>query len=569
MTSSLIRGRPRRGRSHISVRVVHALVGGLVGVVWLVLPGLTISGAIVGGSERPVAGAERPVAGAEGQGEVGETSAADLVMPMVAVVAVLVLAGYGFLRRRRRARGRTTPGGTPVQAAEPAVGELDEQARALLVEADDWVRVGREELGFVEGRVALLADRPDASVGAGDVEPFGRALRDAEGELAVAFRMRWQYERGVPGEAAARRHVLAGIVGRGTEAGRLLDAQAAAFDQVRGLEEGLGGGLGEALAVAEGRFRELTARTGVAGETLRELGLRYAPSATAVVAGHVEQAKDRLVFATTRLNHARQSADLGEPERAAGQLRAAEGAIAQAAVFITGVDRLAAELARAAAMVPAALTGGEVEIAGARESLAGMGTGTLGDEAYVDIPPGELRARVTHADFVLAVVREELISGPYDPLDVLRRIVRGVVPVVTGRTGVLSAAALVCARSAVADADDVVATHRAAVGAEARTRLAEAQRLLAPPAPAPSGRGPREESTELVAADTLAEQARELAEQDIRVHGHPIDGPGTDTDGLAGAILGGILLGGTPDGGPPPSFGGPHTRDRRGATTAA
>ncbi|MFE0253631.1 hypothetical protein [Streptomyces sp. NPDC059010] len=566
MTSSLIRGRPRRGRSHISVRVVHALVGGLVGVVWLVLPCLTISGAIVGG-------ADRPVAGAEGQGEVGETSAADLVLPILAVVAVLVLAGYGFLRRRRRARGRTTPGGTPVQAAEPAVGELDAQARALLVEADDWVRVSREELGFVEGRVALVADRPDASVGAGDVEAFGRALRDAEGELAVAFRMRWQYEGGVPKEAAARRHVLAGIVGRSAEAGRLLDARAAVFDLVRGLEEGLGGGLGEALAVAEGRFRELTGRTGVAGATLRELGGRYAPSASAPVAGHVEQAKDRLVFATTRLNHARQNADLGETERAAGQLRAAEGAIAQAAVFIAGVDRLAAELARAAAMIPAALTGGEVEIAGARESLAGTGTGTgtgtQGEGAYLDIPPGELRARVTHADFVLAVVREELVSGPYDPLDVLRRIVRGVVPVVAGRTGVFPAAALVCARSAVADADDVVATHRAAVGAEARTRLAEARRLLAPPAPAPSGRGPREESAELVAADTLAEQARELAEQDIRVHGHPIDGPGTDTDGLAGAVLGGILLGGTPDGGPPPSFGGPHSRARRGGTTVA
>lgn len=546
------------------MRVVHALVGGLVGVVWLVLPCLTISGAIAGG-------ADRPVAGAVGRGEVGETSAADLVLPMVAVVAVLVLAGYGFLRRRRRARGRTTPGGTPVQAAEPAVGELDEQARALLAEADDWVRVGREELGFVEGRVALVADWPDASVGAGDIEPFGRALRDAEGELAVAFRMRWQYEGGVPAEAAARRHVLAGIVGRGAEAGRLLDAQAAAFDQVRGLEEGLGGGLGEALAVAEGRFRELTGRTGIAGTTLRELGGRYAPSATAAVVGHVEQAKDRLVFATTRLNQARQSADSGETERAAGQLRAAEGAIAQAAVFIAGVDRIAAELARAAEMVPAALTGGEVEIAGARESLAGTGTGTGtgGEEAFEDIPPGELRARVTHADFVLAVVREELISGPYDPLDVLRRIVRGVVPVVAGRTGVFPAAALVCARSAVADADDVVATHRAAVGAEARTRLAEAQRLLASPAPAPSGRGPREESAELVAADILAKQARELAEQDIRLHGHPIDGPDTDTDGLSGAVLGGILLGGTPDGGPPPSFGGPHTRRRRSITTVA
>ncbi|KUL30635.1 hypothetical protein [Streptomyces regalis] len=551
MTSSLIRGRPRRGASHISVRVVHALVGGLVGVAWLVLPGMTMAGA------GPVAGgAERPVAGAVAQGEVGETSAADLVMPMLAVVTVVVLAGYGFLRRRRRVRGRTTPGGAPVQVAEPAGGELDERARAVLVEADDWVRVSREEFGCVEGRVGVAGvRRPDASLKEADIEPFVRVLRDAEAELAVAFRMRWQYEGGVPVEDAARRHVLAGIVGRAEETGRLLDAQAAAFDQVRGLEAGLGGGLGEALAVAEARFRALAGRTGGADAAVRGLAERYAHSAVAAVVGHVEQAKDRLVFATTRLNQARQSADSGENGRAAGHLRSAEGAIAQAAVFIDGIDRLAGELATAAAMVPATLTGAEVEIAGARESRAGLGA------AHADIPPGELRARVTHADFVLAAVREELTTRPYDPLDLLRRIVRAVGPVVAGRAGVLPAAALVCARSAVADADDVIAAHRAAVGSEARTRLAEARRLLTAPA---SGRDPRRELADLLTADTLAQQARDLADQDVRMHGHPMDGPGEDAGGLAGAVLGGVLLGGAPA-----SFGGPRTRDRRGGGPGA
>ncbi|MGN9756471.1 hypothetical protein [Streptomyces sp. SD31] len=542
MTSSLTRGRPRRGTSHISVRVVHALVGGLVGVAWLVLLGMTVRG------DRPVAGsAERPMAGAVAQGEVGETSAADLVLPLLAVIVVVGLAGYGFFRRRRRARGRTTPGGAPVRGAEPDIAELDDRARALLIAADDSVRVSREELRFVEERAEV-----------GDVEPFARALRDAEGELAVAFRMRWQYEDGVAEDDGARRHVLAGIVGRAEEAGRLLDAQAAAFDQVRGLEAGLGGGLGHALVVAEARFRELAGRAGGAGAALVDLGARYAPGATASVAGHAEQAKDRLVFATTRLNQARQRADLGENERAAGHLRAAEGAIAQAAAFIDGIERLTEELATAAAMVPAALTGGEAEIAGARESLAGTGP------AYASVPPGELRARVTHADGVLAVVREDLTSGPYDPLDLLRRIVRGVGPVVAGRAGVLTTAALLCARSAVAGADDVVATHRAAVGSRARTRLAEARRLLAGPASRPGPREPRQELSGLLTADTLAQQARELAEQDIRVYGHPIDAPGADAAGLTGAVLGGILLPTEPNTAPPASFGGPRTRDRRG-----
>ncbi|MFJ7074995.1 hypothetical protein [Streptomyces sp. NPDC098781] len=553
MTSSLIRGRPRRGRSQISARVVHTLVGGLVGVVWLVLPALT-----VGGGGAVAGGAERPVAGAVGQREDEGSSAVDLVLPVAAVGAVGVVAGYGFVRRRRRARSRTTPGGAAVEVAEPPVGELDERARASLVAADDWVRVSGEELGFVAGRF-----------GVGDaerVEPFAGVLRDAEAELAVAFRMRWQFEGGVPEEGAARRHALAGIVGRCAEAGRLLDGRAAAFDQVRGLEEGLGGGLGQGLAVAEGRFRELTGRAAAVGAVLRECGERYAPSATAPVAGHVEQAKDRLVFATTRLNHARQSADLGENARAAAQLRAAEGAIAQAAVFIDGVERLAGDLATAASMVPSALTGGEVEIAGARGDRAAAES-----SEYADVPPGELRARVVHADLVLAGVREELASGrPYDPLDLLRSIVRGVAPVVAGRAWVIPAAALVCARGAVAGADDVVATHRAAVGGEARTRLAEARRLLAPPVPRPPGRSPRTELADLVTADTLGRQARELAEQDIRLYGHPVDSRGADVDGLAGAVLGGVLLTGRPEeDGAAAAFGGPHSRARRGGTPLA
>ncbi|MGC9535699.1 hypothetical protein [Streptomyces sp. UG1] len=611
MTSSLSRVRARPARPQISVRVVQAPVGGLVGVAWLVLPGMTVAAN-------------------------GTSSVVDFVMPVAALVTAVALAGFGFLRRRRRARGRTTPGGAPGPVAEPPLGELDERARAALVDADDWVRVSAEELGFVAERF-----------GAGDVErvePFARALRSARAELAVAFRMRWQYEGGVPREAAARRHALAGIVGRCEEVGRLLDGQAAAFDQVRGLEAGLGDGLGQALVVAEGRFRELTGRAGAAGTTLADLGRRYGTSATAAVTGHAEQAKDRLVFATTRLNHARQSADLGENDRAAARLRAAEGAIAQAATFIDGIERLAGDLARATAMVPAALTGGEVEIAGARESLVKPGSpyadalpGELRARAvradmppadvreepgspypdippgkvrarpvradtppadvreepespypnippgeprarsdradtppadireepgspYADIPPGELRARVVRADIVLAGVREELVSGrPYDPLELLRRIVRALAPVVAGRGGVIPVAAVVCARGAVAGADDVVATHRAAVGGEARTRLAEARRLLASPAP-----GPRQGLADLVTADTLAREARDLAEQDIRVHGHPIEAPAPDVSGLTGAVLGGILLGGgLKGGGPPACFGGPRTRGRR------
>ncbi|MFF4141580.1 hypothetical protein ACFY0A_09310 [Streptomyces sp. NPDC001698] len=590
MTASVFRAaRPRRATRRLPGRVAHTVLCGAAGLVWLVLPGMTInSGAAVALPQTcPVAAAAAP--------RQDETSPGYLALPLVAVGAAGVLAGYGYVRRTRRARTRTTPGGGPSppsapRRSPPPSGELGGRSTELISLADDWVRTSREELGFAEARF-----------GAAAVEPFARAVREAEAELAAACRMRERYDHGVPADAAARRQALAGVVGRCEEAGRLLDAEAAAFDELRGLERGPG----EALEVAEARFRKLAGRTGTAASTAAGLRERYGPAAVASVTGHVEQAKDRLLLATSRLNRARQSADSGNPLAAACHLRVAEGAVAQIAVFVHGVERLAEELSTAERLVPAALSGAEADLEAIRraaESAAAQLTGgpdratapvpglpksaksrkpaqrtadgpapetaTASGEAPAlvpgtssaavpaDVAAGELRARVTHADLELAHVRvhAEPAAGPYDPLDALRRIVRATAPVGTRRAGVLSAAEELVARSAVAAADDFVGTHRAAVGATARVRLAEALRLL-PTAPQ--------------TADTLARQARDLAEQDVRLHGNPYTATTDPSAGATGAVLGGILLAEDPDGGPPACYGGPRTRGRRRPGPAA
>lgn len=469
---------------------------------------------VPGGAVGPVAGA----AAAEHDG----TSATDLVMPFVALGVAGALAGYGYLRRTRRARTRTTPGVVSSAPPVPTSLESERQARAALVLADDCVRGSEEELSFV---VELFDEET--------IEPFTHALLAARTELSAAFAIWRRYEEGIPGDQDARRQALVGVIGRCAEAGRRLDAEAPALDRLRGLEEE---GAGAALQVAEGRFRELTARTAEAQDTAAELHRRYAPSATAPVTGYVEQAKDRLVFATSRLNEARQAADAQDGARTARHLRAAEGAVAQAGVLIRGVERLSAQLREASVLVPAALTGGEAEIAEARKARS------------ASLTAGESHARLAHADGVLAAVRTELTGGPYDPLDSLRRIARAVERLEVRRSGVVRAAALLVARGTVGEAEDFVGVHRGAVGAQARARLAEAIRAL--------GSDAADE------ADRAARQARELAERDVLAHGTPYaqDGP---TVGLAGAVLGGILLAEDPDAGPPTSYGGPSTRARR------
>ncbi len=593
------------------------MLGGAVGVVWLVLPGMT------SGADVPVAIKEPTPAASTAAvavtAEDGGRSTVDLVLPLVAVGAAGAAAGYAYIRRVRRTRDRTTPGGAsspPAAQSPPQPPALDEQSCAALVAADDRIRAARCELGFAE---ALFA--------AEDTARFRRTVDGAAAELAAAFRMRQRYDEGVPQEESARGHALAGIVGRCKEARGLLDSASGAFE---GLREP-GRASGEALVVAEGRFRELTGRVGAAEAVLSELRARYTPTATTGVLGNVEQAKDRLLFATVRLNEARQSADAGQPEQAARQLRAAEGVITQAAVLLEGVDRLAGELRAAEHTAPVALAAAEAELARARAGEAhgkeeaegggegaaadaGTGTGRQVVVASSDASPGELHARLLQAETVLASIRRQL-PGPQppdpkpgsrpeaqdshrrdsprqgshtpdsdgpgpggshsdgqdtarqdpagqditrqdtagqgvreadrDPIGVLRRIVRATAPIASGQDGTLQAAALIAARTATAAAADFVETHRGAVGAVARTRLAEAQRLLATGDPA--DRAP---------ADAFALEARELAELDVRAHGNPYAGP-DHTAGVGGAVLGGVVPAEDPDGGTPAGFAGP------------
>ncbi|MFJ2767706.1 TPM domain-containing protein [Streptomyces sp. NPDC087300] len=509
-----------------------------------------------------------------------DSTAGDLVLPVVAVGAAGVAATVAYKRRRKRMTTRTTPGGGWNRGAAEdltPLPELDGQARRLLVEADDAIRTSTEELGFAT-----------AQYGEEAVRPFSAALTYAQSELTAAFRLRQELDDAFPEDDATRRRMLDEIVARCTEAGRRLDAETAGFDQLRALEKNAPA----ALEHAETVFRQVAGRTTAADDTLAALRTTYAPTASASVVGHVEQAKDRLVFATTHLNQARQSLDAGETGNAAVHLRAAEGAVDQAATFVDAVDRLADELARAAEKLTPALAESETDLADARGLLEGTAEG---------VSTADLRGRAARAESVVAEVRRLASAGPYDPIEALRRVEEADAAldaalagarereVTDRRSRSLLAQALLTARSAVGVAADYVTTHRGAVGSEARTRLAEAQRHLAQADSAQD-----DDATAALAdaqqADALARQAQQLAERDVRGYGNPyggLGGGGGRGGGTGGAVLGGIILGellggmgrgmgggrggggghyggGGFGGGGPGSFGGGGTRGRRG-----
>ncbi|MGW4198923.1 hypothetical protein [Streptomyces sp. NPDC005004] len=512
MTSTL--GRPRHATAHIRVRVAHALAGGTAAAVWLLLPAtahapghpVTVptsvsSTGVSTTASAPVVAASSGTAPAAAASETArqDGSAVDLALPLVVAVAAVVVAGYGYVRRTRRVRTRTTPAVMPSAPPARDTGEAERRAREALVRADDCVRASAEELSYVA--------EPEGG-------PAREALRAAESELTAAFAIFRRCTEGVPEDADARRQALVGVVGRCEEAGRRLDTEAAALDRLRGLQAGVG----PALGVAERRFRELTSRAAAAQGTVAVLRERYGVRADA----HTEVALDRLVFATARLNETRRAADSGDDRMAARQLRAAEGAISQAAVQVDGVERLAARLDAAAALVPVALAAAE-----------------------------EDPAAPARAGEVLAA-REA--PAPYDPLDALRRITGAVRRPGEARAEVLREAARLVAEAATEEAADYLAVRRGAVGADARTLLAAARQALA----ATDRRAEYDAE-----ADVLARRARESAEEDVRAYASPYAEEPGHPAGLAGAVLGGVLLGEEPDGGPPASYGGPATRDRR------
>ncbi|HET6860405.1 MAG TPA: TPM domain-containing protein, partial [Streptomyces sp.] len=333
----------------------------------------------------------------------GENSGADLAVPIIAVGGAGAVAAYAYSRRKRRSTTRTTPGGgwAPAEPAQPAptpLPELDARARQTLVDTDDAVRTSEEELGFAS-----------AQFGDEAAQPFAAALAYSKGELTAAFRLRQQLDDAHPEDDETRRHMLDEIISRCTEADRRLDAESEAFDQLRDLEKNAPA----ALAATEASLHDLTGRTGIAEATLTAMRTRYADSAAAPVAGHAEQAEDRLVFVTGSLDHARQALDAGDTGRAAVYVRAAEGAVGQAATLIDAVDRRARELAEAAGKLPGALTETETDLADARGLLQGSSEGSS---------TADLQGRIARAEAVVADVRQEEQSGRYDPIDALRRV---------------------------------------------------------------------------------------------------------------------------------------------------
>lgn len=471
-----------------------------------------------------------------------------------------LVGGGAYLVARRRRTGRPEPV-TPSAPASPrdefsdvATDDLAYRASAGLIEVDDAVGTSEVELSAARGHFGDEA-----------VAGFTVAVEASRADMLRAFDIRRQLDDEAPEDEASQRAMYAEIIRACRAADERLDAQVEAFDRLRGLEADAPrylSGLGTRRTVVVARVPQTEA-------TWAALRSRYTPAATEPVAEHLDQARRLLDTAGVELAAAGAELDAGRAAAAVVSGRAAEDALTQAETLLDGVARREVELTEAAVALPAARAETEQDLAEARALVPA-------DEALAPV--------VARAEAALAAAAEFAASDPIAALRLVDEsgsaLDEGIADARAAQDHTRRAAAaleqtLLTAGSSVAAAADFVGTRRGAVGAQARTRLAQARRHLQL---ASAGGDPTAALHEARRADALGQEALRLAQSDVSGWSAPGAGGGGLGVDLGSLILGGIVsgatrggfggggLGGGARGGgrSPGSFGGSSSRGRRG-----
>jgi hypothetical protein len=279
---------------------------------------------------------------------------------------------------------------------------------------------------------------------------------------------------------------------------------------------------------------------------------------------------------------------VGNRRQAALGVRATEEALGQMDMLLDGVETLTSQLEQATASVQMQLSAVETDVAAGKAASATQGATPPSEIAAAK----ELSVALAEAEEAAGAARTDMAAAKPDPFAAMRRLEQADdrldralgnsrdAATRADHARSLLPAALPAAQAEVGAATNFITTRRGAIGASARTRLAEARRRLLE-AVASTDHDPVAALGEAQEAEWMAAAATRLADDDVKGWSQPQVG-GT-MSGFGGAVLGGILIHST-DGrsghhaAPPPvpsgvssfgwggmlpgSFGGPGTRLR-------
>ncbi|CAN5209965.1 hypothetical protein BH09ACT3_BH09ACT3_06850 [soil metagenome] len=371
---------------------------------------------------------------------------------VTAVVVFLVIGAGGLWLISRRSRRRPRGGPRSVDA-------LATRANILLVRLDDSIKSGEEELGFAF-----------AQFGESATKEFAAATAAAKADLAEAFRLKQRLDDAEPDSATQTREWNARVIHLCEKAQRSLDEQSATFAGLRRSEEQAP----QTLAAVRALVDATAQRVASAERTLTALQAQYAATAVATVAGNAEQARGLLASAAASADRAEQLFAAGVGAAAVAE---AQADAQHAAQLIDAIESAQASLAASVRRL---------------EALVGSASADLAEAAAArDSPPDpDSGAAIGRAMAELERAIEES-GGSSDPVEGIEWIERAATGLDTALAGARNQAqrlahakqalvgALITARSQIQATDSFIGTRRGGVGADARTRLAEARRLLA------------------------------------------------------------------------------------------
>ncbi len=429
----------------------------------------------------------------------------------------------GFWGKRRRVEQ---------EAQLAADTELSRRAEAAMVAVDERMRTATDEVGFAQ-----------AELGAEATKDLRDALAAVRTHMQEAFALHQLNHDELPDTAEELRTRNARIVQLCAWADDVLDERTAALaeriDRVRRAPEVLASVIAEASALEN--------RVPAARETIERLAERYNDTAMAKVAAGADEATQLVAFA-------RRSADVSSRRRASGQneeanlaLETAIEAVRRARTVLDGVEDYELEALRAESTLNDVIADSRNDLVDARDmaSTPAVAEAMSGLEiALAALPPAGGKSDPFTS---LTALRDANLTLDAAVIKARDRVARPLPAVATVRHAVDDA------DRQIAVARSVIAGHRGWIGADARTRLAEAERLRIDIDPLIVPEDTREEALALARRTAqLASEALQLAQRDIdssRPQQQNTWGGGGRNQGggmgdMMGGIIGGAILGG-------------------------
>jgi len=417
--------------------------------------------------------------------------------------------------------------------------ELGRRADTALVTADERIRTTSDELAYAEIELGM-----DATA---DLRAALVAVRQHLGE---AFQLNQLNHDELPDTAEELRTRNARIVQLCEWAEQLLD------DRTQALAEPVARArrAPEIIAGIRVDAQQLAARVPAAQATVDRVTVRYSPDALRRVSGNPAEAAQLVEFAVHGADVSERRRDAGQREQANLALETAIEAVRRATTLLDAVDQFEVEALRASSTLNAIVDDSREDLVTARP-LAGA--------------PAVAAAMTVLEKELNALTPADAKPDPFTELTRLREANAAL-------DAAVAAARERAARpippeshvhNAIDDADrqlgvarSVISGHRGWIGADARTRLAEAERVrldLAPLVGAPIPEDDREKAlADARRCGAFAAEALQLAQRDIDSSrpggdgGWGQGGGGRRSGGndLMGGILGGLVIGSVLDG---------------------